>query len=141
MQYFNTIYQDAQNYWASIPENTSKAMATSFIIGGIIQTIVTGQPSQGAIVGTVSALAAAIHGLVTPLFREFFNRKQEQNFHWTEEMFRTATAIIGAGCVANACGFPYILKKLGAFAIVYGIWNELVPPRNKANSANPFIIG
>jgi hypothetical protein len=140
MQYFNNVYQGVQGYWASIPENTSETIVASFITVGIIGTILTGQTSNGAIFGAVSALATAIHGLVTPLFRRIFDREKE--FNWAQEATRTFTAIIGAGYIARVCGFPLIPTNLNAFTrtLTHGIVNVLFPERYGANRVNGIYI-
>lgn len=138
MQQISNIYQGAQDYWKEIPTNTGKQMMIAFGVAMIFETILSnGNLTQGALAGSVSALATAIHGCVSPLFKQILGNRP---LSWGEEMCRTFTAIIGAGAVAAAFGNSSILQRLTGLAIGWGIINFAFPQRRDINAADWMIL-
>lgn len=137
MSVFNDIAQGVKNYYHHIPSNTGKQMIIAAGAGFIMETIITGNVTQGLIVAGLSALATAIYGLVTPIFK-WLNGGSKLS--WPEEMCRTFTAIIGAACVARAFGNHSIFQKLPSIALVYGIAIALVPSMRCLHSTNWMVI-
>src|SRR5947208_935997 len=121
MQYVNTMYQGAKDYYEEIPTNTPIAMAYAFGAAFVLETIFEGDPVKGIAAGAISAIASAIHGLVTPLFK-LLTGGRTQLTHG-EEMCRTFVGIIGAACMETAAtGRKSIFNKLIFLSILHSIF-------------------
>jgi len=131
------MYQSAQNYYQDIPANTSQQMF--YAAGGafVLHTVLTGNLYRGAVGAALSALATAIHGLVTPLFISVTGKTQ---LKWHEEMCRTFFAIIGVAAIAKACGDNAILSNLPFFALLYGFCNYADQSRRDLRSTSWILI-
>lgn len=147
MQAINNLYNSfynhcspvVQDYLDEVPRNTGEQMIYAAGAACIVEIIVEGRPSQGLIVGALSALTTAIYGLVTPLFKDLVGQNRTQ-LTWGEEMCRTFTAIIGAGCITAVCGNSTILKNLVGRACLYGVVNYMNPTRGNLNSTSMICI-
>ena len=137
MQFVNSAYQSAQDYCKEIPSNTVTQMAYAIGAGFVIETIFTGSPQKGVIAAALSALATAIHGLVSPLFRKVIGHQQ---LSWGEEMCRTFFAIIGAGCIASAYGNNSILRDLFVLAVIHGFVSYIDPARRDLNRTDWIVV-
>jgi hypothetical protein len=138
MQFINNMYQGAQNYYQQIPADAAANMVYGFGVGFIIETIFTSSPSKGVTAGALSGVATAIYALVTPLFRQLTNGRM--HLSWGEEMCRTFTAIIGAGCVAAAFGNKSILQNSFMLSIIFGLVIYLVPERGNLNHTHRIVV-
>lgn len=127
------IMMNIRSYIDQIPSNTPIQMAIAAGVGFIVETVVSGKPANGVAAAAVSALATAIHGLVSPLFRQLIGRNQ---LSWGEEMCRTFTGIIGAGCIAKAMGNNSVLEKLMPLAFIYGFITYADPSRRDLSRAD-----
>lgn len=137
MQHINNMYQGAQNYWKEIPQNTFRQMVASFTAGFVISTVMASNAKDGLFTGAVSASAALIHGLVTPLFKEFCG----QGFlTFEQEVCRSSISIIGAAYLAKAFGNPIIIKILPACAVIHTFLIYMEPFRRDLNKTNLFIL-
>lgn len=134
MQVLNNAYQGMQNYYSEIPSNTLVQMAYASGAAFVIRAISTGNLSQAAAAAGLSAVATAIHGLVTPLFKTLTGGRTQLT--WGEEMCRTFVAIIGAGGVAKAFGDDTILKNLTFLALLYSFLTYADPARRDLNHAD-----
>lgn len=104
-QVYSSIQSSLSDYSKAIPKDTTQAMLTSFTISFAIGTIVTANPLVGVIHGSFSAVATAINGLVTPLFKQFSGNNT--HLTWNQNILRTAVSTIGGYSVMVAFGFKY----------------------------------
>src|SRR5581483_2692675 len=104
----------------------------------VIETILTGSPSKGAIAGGLSALATAIYGLVTPLFKQLVGAPRPLT--WGEEMCRTFVSLISVGCIASALGNRHVFNHLPMLAMIWGMITYLNPSRCNLHSTNIVVL-
>lgn len=137
MQLINNMYQHAHAYWQDVPQNTAKEMVYAFGTGFFIATVVRQDPIKGLIAGSLSALATAIHGLVTPFFKQLTGGR---DLTWGEEMCRALTGVITAACVASAFGNTSIFQKLIVEGLFFSFITWLEPSRCSINHASAVLI-
>jgi len=133
MQVVNNMYHSAQNYYQDIPTNTPKQMIYAAGAAFVLRTITSGSLHQAAVAAGLSALATAIHGLITPIFKSLTGKTQ---LTWGEEMCRTFIAIISAGAIAKAYGDNTILSNLTGLALLYGFLTYAHPQRRDLNTTD-----
>lgn len=134
----DNIYQNTHNYCKEIPANTTKQMLYGFGASFILQTIFTGRPSDAAAAGILSAIATAVHGLVTPLFKNLTNNKLELS--WAEETCRTLIGFIVVGYISANFGNSAILYNHRFLTLAWSLISSLQPSRRKLDSANWIIV-
>lgn len=110
VQVYTNIESYVSDYSKEIPVNTAQAMLTSFAISFAVTTILTANPTVGAIHGSFSAVATGIHGLVTPLFKQLSGNNT--HLSWSQNLLRTAVSKVGSCYFAAACGYSFTLKSL-----------------------------
>ena len=137
MQVFSNVYQGAQDYYNEIPSNTLHQMAIATAWGFVLETIVSGKPSQGLVSGGLSALATAIYAAITPIFKRLGCAPQ---LNFGEEMCRRMISIIAAGGLARAFGNDSILQKLVALTIIEGVFILLVPEQCALDATHDITI-
>jgi hypothetical protein len=137
MHYVTSMYHAAQGYYNQIPQNTFQAMAQSFTVGFVAQTLLRNDPKIGLTAGIVSATAAAIYALITPLFIRICGHNP---LTWNEEMCRGSIAIIATGCIAAAFGNRGVIQHLFFFSIMHGLFAYLDETRRDLSSAHIMIV-
>lgn len=137
MQVFNNVYQGAQDYYNEIPSNTFQQMAIATAWGFVLETIVSGKPSQGLVSGGMSALATAIYALITPVFKRLGAPPQ---LSFATEMCRRMFSVISAGCVMKAFGNDSVLQRLVALTIIEGLLVALSPSQSDLNATHDITI-
>lgn len=118
--------QSFQDYMKEVPSNTGQQMAYAAAAAFIIRTVTSGSPQKGVVAAALSALATAVHGLISPFFKQIIGRNQ---LNWGEEMCRTMGSIIITGCVAAAYGDRSIFNSLVGLSIIYGFLTFMDPAR------------
>ncbi len=136
-QYVDKAYQGAQNYWEQLPQDVGKQMLYSFALAGVIVTIVKNNPSDGIRNGILSAVATAIHALVTPIFKKVIGERRNLSFN--EEFCRTFIALVTTGYISLAFGYPEIIQGLFVLSIFNLILIDRNPGRHNINQS-AFVI-
>ena len=134
MQLVSNMYQSTQNYCQAIPKNTGQQMLIAASATFVMETILCGNPRQGLFVGVCSALATAIYGCVTPLFKQMVSPRTRLS--WTEEMGRTFIPIIVTASIIAVFSESSTLKNLPMYAVIYALVIYNNQTRRNVNSAN-----
>jgi hypothetical protein len=137
MQFLDNISREAQSYWKEVPKNTGNQMVMALGAAFVIETIFTGSPQKGVVAAALSALATAIHGLISPLFKRVIGQQQ---LTWGQEMCRTFMAIITAGCIASAYGNNSILNGLFILSVIHGFASYKDASRRNLNQADWIVV-
>ncbi len=132
MQFIDNMYQHARLYWQDVPSNTLTEMIYAFGTGFFVATVIRTDPIKGLIAGSLSAVATAIHGLVTPFFKRLTGGR---DLTWGEEMCRTLTGIVTVGCAAAVMGHSSIIEQLPGMGLIFGIVTYLDPSRCSIHNA------
>lgn len=131
MQFIDQSYRDLQAYWQQIPPNTGEQMLLSFAASCCVDVICGGDLTTGLIIGSVSALATAIHAWVTPVFKEMVNPRQQLS--WGEEMLRTSASIIVTSSLMASIGYSALLQHFFEVCVVYGLLTYFHKSRRDVN--------
>lgn len=137
MQFVNSAYSFTQNYWNDIPKNTANQVIYNAVGAFALHTVLKNSVKMGAVAGALTATAVLIHAAVSPAFRKIIGSSQ---LSVEQEFCRSMLAVIGTGCVAQACfGSRLILNELTFHAIACLLYS-LNKERCDLNRAGAFYM-
>ncbi|MBX9587527.1 MAG: hypothetical protein K2X50_09760 [Gammaproteobacteria bacterium] len=111
MTLIETITDPFVNYYNALPQESCKKVVTSFGIVFVLKSVLEGNPNASFYCAVLTATAATIYTLITPIMREIVNNRPQ--FSVTEEMHRAGFAYVATSMLATAFTDESTFRKLG----------------------------